>query len=127
MTSIAREEDIDYIPSDNIPPAQWRDDVTPETRFPWSFKGKRLDNIKLFLETEYKMLFDVVFDYEPPGPDNHTVSQDQCRSFVTDHMCVDVKNLPQGAAYEMLFLFFCNEVVFFVCVWVHMHDYHKGF
>jgi hypothetical protein len=86
MTSIAREEDIDYIPSDNIPPAQWRDDVTPETRFPWSFKGKRLDNIKLFLETEYKMLFDVVFDYEPPGPDNHTVSQDQWRSFVTDHM-----------------------------------------
>ena len=59
------------------------------------------------------MLFDVVFDYEPPGPDNHTVSQDQWRSFVTDHMRVDVKNLPQGAAYEMLFLFFCNEVVFF--------------
>ena len=102
MTSIAREEDIDYIPSDNIPPAQWRHGVTSETRFPWPFKGKRLDNVKLFLETEHKMLFDVVFDDEPPGPDNHTVRQDQWRSFVTDHMRVDVKNLPQGPLSEIL-------------------------
>ena len=102
MTCIAREEDIDYIPSDHIPPAQWRDDVTAETRFPWPFKSKRLDNVKLFLETERKMLFDVVFDDETTGPDNDTVCQDHWRSFVTDHMRVDVKNLPQGAASDVL-------------------------
>ena len=85
-----------------FPPAQWRHGVTSETRFPWPFKGKRLDNVKLFLETEHKMLFDVVFDDEPPGPDNHMVSQDQWRSFVTDHMRVDVKNLPQGPLSEIL-------------------------
>jgi hypothetical protein len=48
------------------------------------------------------MLFDVVFDDEPPGPDNQMVRQDQWRSFVTDHMCVDVKNLPHGPVSEIL-------------------------